>query len=155
MTFAYHLLLVAPLISAQIIPVGWINPKFGQSKESIHRHTLNSYNSLFNTFSKDGDGGGWTAQNAWTSIAQFDHQEGSRAFYDKVKVAQDKLAADTKRGHWGIELVNDYNDDIGWAGMANVLAHETYGDDVFLDRAKGAYDASHALMPHGSDSDLT
>lgn len=138
------LLMLLPTSAAQVIPTAWLNPIFSQPKTSIWEHSIVSYNSLLDQFDSEGDGGGWTAQNAWTSFAQWDDQEGSRTFYDAVKKAQNKLAADIKAGHWGIELVNQYNDDVGWAGLANVQAYEAYGDQVYLDRAIGAYEVGRS-----------
>lgn len=140
--FSAAFILLTPHVAAQIIPDNWLNPQFNQPKSAIWKHSIASYESLFGTFAADGDGGGWTAQNAWTSIAQWDHQEGTRDFYDQVKSGQDKLAADTKGGWQGIELVNEFSDDVGWAILANIQAWEAYGDEVFLNRARGAYDVS-------------
>ena len=43
---------------------------------------------------------------------------------------------------WNLPLINAFNDDIGWAGLSNIVAYEAYGDETFLERAKGAYDVS-------------
>ncbi len=142
----FYLLFLPPLIhhaNAQISDK-YVHPIFNQPKKSIEGYTKESFDSLLSSFQKDGDGGGWTAQNAWTSIAQWDLQRNSREFYDRAKKAQDNLAANP--GHGGeilkVALVNYYNDDTGWAGLANIVAYEAYGNAEFLERARGAYAVS-------------
>ena len=126
--------------SAQILPNTFIHPEFRQSRASIESHIQQVYTTFTGSF----NGGGWTAQNAWTAVAQWDAQRGKRDFYAQVKKAQDHLATDPGGGYevWQVPLVNYYNDDIGWAGLSNIQAYEAYGDQVFLSRAKGAYDVS-------------
>ena len=139
----WTLLTILGAASAQIIPDSHIHPEFGQSRTTIDSYIQETYTA----FAKSYGGSGWTAQNAWTSVARWDFQRGKRDFYTKVKQAQDRLATNPGGGYevWKVPLVNYYNDDIGWAGMANVQAYEAYGDEVFLTRAKGAYDVSSRL----------
>jgi len=128
---------------AQVIPNTYVHPEFRQSRASIE----SNIQEVYTAFTASYNGGGWSAQNAWTSVAQWDAQRGKRDFYNQVKKAQDYLATNPGGGYevWKVALVNYYNDDIGWAGLSNVQAYEAYGDEDFLTRARGAYDVGY---PH-------
>ena len=108
---------------------------FGQSRQNIQSYTKESIQSLLHSVNdKNGQflGGSpdslgqfffWQSNNAWTSVAQYDLQHGTKEFYDEYAKAQDALAKDPGHGFetWGVELCNDFNDDCGWAALNSLV----------------------------------
>jgi hypothetical protein len=132
--------IIAP-VGAQILPTSFVKPTFGQPKASIEKYTWESYQSLLSSYQKEGIGKSWVDENAWTAVAQYDLQRKKRDFYNDVRKAQDEYAGVTSdQQPWKTALVNYYNDDIGWAALSHIAAYDAYGDQIFLDRAKGAYE---------------
>ena len=127
----------------------YLSPAFGQSQSNIYGYAKQSIQALLKTTDSStgqftGDKGGlfyWPSQNAWTAVAQWDFQQGTKDFHDQVSAAQKAMETNTGGGYdtWKVPLVNYYNDDSGWAALANVQAYEAYGDDVFLQRAVGVW----------------
>lgn len=132
--------LASTLAMAQLLPPTYLQVKFLQSKQQIIALTDGSYGDLLKTY----DGTGWTAQNLWTSVAQWDYQLGRQDYPERVRAAQDALFASPGGGNevWKVPGVNYYNDDNGWAGLASVQAYEAYGDDIFLTRAGDIFKVS-------------
>lgn len=146
----FALLALLPSLSAQILPTTYDHPVFGQPKSQILSYAHQSFQALVAQTTDQGalgKAGTWTAQNGWAAVALWDRLRGTRDFSDVLHRAQEALAKNPGGGHevWNVDLVNYYNDDSGWAGLSNVAAYETYGDALYLQRAKGVYDVS--LLP--------
>jgi len=91
----------------------------------------------------------WQSQNAWTGVAAFDTYLKSKTFALEVVSAQEALARSPGDGfeQWnGVPLINYYNDDPGWAALANIQAYEAYGRDIHLQRAKIVWEVSRVTL---------
>lgn len=127
----------------------YIDVKFGQSKAIVDASVKGSFDRLLSTV-KDGGFGdvvGWTAQNGWTVVAQYDAVHKSRTFEKQVSAAQTHLKDHSQTEcNWQKPFVNCYNDDNGWAALALIQAYESYGDQKYLDWAKGIFEVSDTWM---------
>jgi hypothetical protein len=117
---------------------------FGQSRQNINSYTKESIQSLLGSVNpKNGQflGGSpdslgqfffWQSNNAWTSIAQYDLQQGSKTFYKEYSKAQDALAKNPGHGFeiYGVELCNDFNDDCGWAALNSLVRGSFHSQDL-------------------------
>lgn len=167
-----------PIVTSQTVLVeqsnlkaSYLKPKFGQSKANIDSYTEKTINNLISgvdaslgQFKWENPWFFWPSANGWTSIAKYDHDRGTRKFYDAVSKSNDALAKSNQGcGSNKAALVNCFNDDAGWAGLASLEAYEAYGDQKFLDRAIGVWQVSavvfdimgdvvtsYDLVPHGS-----
>lgn len=132
----------------------YINVKFGQSKAEVDASVKGSFDRLLSTV-KDGafdDVAGWTAQNGWTVIAQYDAVHKSRTFEKQVSSAQSHLKDHSQTEcNWQKPFVNCYNDDNGWAALALIQAYESYGDNKYLELAKGIFEVSDIHWIPGRD----
>lgn len=121
----------------------YIDVKFGQSKANVDASLKGSFDRLLSTV-KNGafdDVAGWTAQNGWTVVAQYDAVHKSRTFEGQVSAAQTHLRDHSQTEcNWQKPFVNCYNDDNGWAALALIQAYESYGDGKYLDWAKGIFE---------------
>lgn len=146
-----------PVVAAQSALVGqsnlkasYLKPKFGQSKANIDSYTEKTIKNLIagvdaslGQFKWENPWFFWPSANGWTSIAKYDHDRGTRKFYDAVSKSNDALAKSNQGcGSNKAALVNCFNDDAGWAGLASLEAYEAYGDQKFLDRAIGVWQVS-------------
>lgn len=146
-----------PVVTQQTALVGqsnlnesYLKPKFGQSKANIDSYTEKTINNLIagvdaslGQFKWENPWFFWPSANGWTSIAKYDHDRGTRKFYDAVSKSNDALAKSNQGcGSNKAALVNCFNDDAGWAGLASLEAYEAYGDQKFLDRAIGVWQVS-------------
>jgi len=135
--------------SSPLLNSTYVSPTFSQSLHNIDQYSVESIHYLLSLPNNTAEGqpGGWVGQNGYTAIAQWDYQQGTRTFYRAVKAAEDEYATNPGGCYadWGVELVDCYNDDAGWAGLASLQAWEAYGDEVFLTRAKGVFDVSRVF----------
>lgn len=128
----------------------YISTAFTQSRAQVEAHTRRSFDALLKrTNSKTGfltesDNAFWTSQNGWTAIADYDALRGTKLYAQQVSVAQDTMAKGTGPG---VPLVNAFNDDAGWAALANLRAYAAYGDKKYLDRATEVWKASPQFQP--------
>lgn len=95
---------------------------------------------------KQGDGEFfvWASSNGWTSIAINDRLNGKKEFEQDVDKGLQAMADHWVMGgeKWKVPLVNEFNDDSGWAGLAAAEAYEAYGGDKYLNWAIGVFDVS-------------
>ena len=124
-----------------ILPTTYPRISFAQSRAQIDSYNQESIESLLKSVNqKNGQflGGAkdslgqfffWQSMNAWTSIAQYDLQQGKDVYSVEYKSNQDKLAKDPGHGFekWGVELCNDFNDDCGWAGLNSLVCSSRRG----------------------------
>ena len=143
----------------RVLNSSYLSPYFIQSRDYIDQHTdysiqslvlsVNHTNGQFLGGTPDPIGNlfFWQSQNAWTAIAEWDHRRNKREYFMDVLTAQNGLARYPGEGlnQYGVPLVNSYNDDAGWAALANLEAYEAYGNEILLKRAITVYDVSSAL----------
>jgi hypothetical protein len=145
-------------VDGRVLNSSYLNPHFTQSRSNINSYTSMSIASLIQaTNHSDGQilGGNyplgstfyWQSQNAWTTVAAFDTAQKSNTYMIDVVSAQSALARSPGDGfqQWSVPLVNYYNDDPGWAALANIQAYEAYGRGIELQRAIGVWEVSKAL----------
>jgi len=122
-------------VGTQVLKDTYKRIAFGQSRQNIGSYTKESIQFLLQSVNdKNGQflGGSpdslgqfffWQSNNAWTSVAQYDLQQGTREFYNKYLKAQNALAKNPGHGFetWGVELCNDFNDDCGWAALNSLV----------------------------------
>ncbi len=131
--------------SSKILNSTYLQPKFQQSRSNIDSYSLSTINELL---TRSDFPTGWVGQNGWTVISQWDHQQGTRAFYDQF-AANESYYATNPTGcyeYWGSPLVDCYNDDAGWAALASLQGYQAYGDEVFLKRAESVFEVSLVLQ---------
>ena len=127
------------------LPSTYADITFCQTEAQIDTYSYNSYETLLNQLDNAtgwfNGSGYWVSQNGWTAYAGWDFLHGTRDFYTVLSNAQKQLETSAMDGNalWGVPLVDFYNDDSGWAALANVRAYEAYGDSIFLQRAKGVW----------------
>lgn len=145
MVILLALSLLAPLITAQILPSSYIHATIQRSKDQIIDLTDGSFDALLATYK----GRGWTAQNFWTTVALWDQTTGRKSYKARLDAAQSDLFANPGGGNevWKVPGVNYYNDDNGWAGLAALQAYEVYGDAKYLTWAKDIFKVG--WMPRG------
>lgn len=154
----FPIVALLPFISAAVYPVArTCNPLLPSTYLSTaftaSRAQLNSYAKLSHTalikYTDSANGhlgtGYWTSQNGWMNIAAYDKLRGTKDFERQVSEAQDALAKSTRKG---TPLVNEYNDDAGWAALANLRAYEAYEDVKYFNRAIAVWEVS---FPFSSD----
>jgi hypothetical protein len=121
---------------------------FNQSRQTIASYTKESIQSLLKSVNdKNGQflGGAkdtlgqfffWQSINGWTSVAQYDLQQGQKEFSSAWSDAQGKLAKDPGHGFgkWGVELCNDFNDDCGWAGLGSLVRAPSVFESKLMSR---------------------
>ena len=147
-------LLLVRLTFAAILPSSYLSVSFGQTQEDIESYVNQSFTVLVNSVNPStgqvlggnppGTNFFWQSQNAFTSVAQYDLQRGTKQFHQQVLDSQNTMAA-ARTGlfaQWNISLVDYYNDDCDWAGLSQLACYEAYGDEVFLDRAVTVWDVS-------------
>lgn len=147
----FSLLALLPLISAALcpapktcnplLPSTYISTAFTATRPQVDSYAKQAHEKLISyadlSTGNIGKGGGyWTSQNGWMNVAAYDKLRGTKDFMAQVSAAQDGFAKITQAG---VPLVNEYNDDAGWAALANLRAYEAYGDKKYLDRAIGVW----------------
>ena len=131
--------------STSYLPATYVTPVFGQDRTNVY----NQADATVVALTQRSDfPTGWVGSNAYTSIAQWDAQQGTRQFYDFVSAGESVYA--TNPGgcydYWQSPLVDCYNDDAQWAGLGSVQQYEAYGDQVFLDRAVSVWNVRMKLQ---------
>jgi hypothetical protein len=134
---------------------------FHQPLSQILSHTSDAIRVLTgNVNAKTGQfnqGGGeffvWASSNGWTSIAINDRLNGKREFEKDVGAGLQAMADHWVMGgeKWKVPLVNEFNDDSGWAGLAAAEAYDAYGNEKYLKWAIGVFDVSF----HAWDAQFT
>jgi uncharacterized protein YyaL (SSP411 family) len=129
---------------SSLLPSTYLSTAFSATRAQVDSYAKDSHVALLKTTDArngnfKGSGGFWTSQNGWLNVAAYDKTRGTQLFAAQVSDAQDALARGTGPG---TPLVNEFNDDAGWAALANLRAYEAYGDGKYLDRAVAVWKVS-------------
>ena len=121
-----------------LLPTTYAVPAFEHSRTDVNSYTAKSFAYLLGLDVPTG----WVGQNAWTAVAQADAQNKATAYESHVSAGLQAFA-DSPGGCQTSDTppaVNCYNDDAGWAALANLQAYRAYGDKTYLTRAVDVFD---------------
>ncbi|KAF2166843.1 hypothetical protein M409DRAFT_22898 [Zasmidium cellare ATCC 36951] len=131
--FSCFALVSASTLYASLLNSSYVNPVFEQSRSNIERDSVASVRHLV---AHDGIGNDthWKADNAWTTVAQWDLQQKTRTFYTD---SSDALAYDSKHqsgcfDFWKVSLVDCFNDDAASAALGSREGYAAAWFDWFI-----------------------
>lgn len=132
------LTLASPVPRSQpiLLNTTYVSPIFLQSRSTITSLSLASIHHLASSAGLQNKTS-WKAQNAWTTIAQWDFQHNTTTFEERFREAQmyDSMHQSGCFGYWGVPLVDCFNDDAVWGALASLEGAGAYGRGGYEGRA--------------------